>query len=96
MKNLFILLPLLCLILSLNAQQLQPATVKAAHDGDSYKSLSQKNLMVLLWCTFAAEIVYFTHCETALLIIPQVAHIIFWCRTQSKPDRPTHSLLFFH
>jgi len=37
MKNLFILLPLLCLALSLNAQQLQPATVKAVHDGDSYK-----------------------------------------------------------
>ena len=37
MKNLFILLPLLCLTLSLNAQQLQPATVKAVHDGDSYK-----------------------------------------------------------
>ena len=37
MKNLFILLPLLCLTISLNAQQLQSATVKAVHDGDSYK-----------------------------------------------------------
>ncbi len=37
MKNLLILLSLLCLTLSLNAQQLQPATVKAVHDGDSYK-----------------------------------------------------------
>ncbi|MCK6690971.1 MAG: thermonuclease family protein [Thermoanaerobaculia bacterium] len=37
MKNLFILLPLLCLAVLLNAQQLQPATVKAVHDGDSFK-----------------------------------------------------------
>ncbi len=37
MKNLFALLSLLCLAFSLNAQPLQPATVKAVHDGDSYK-----------------------------------------------------------
>lgn len=37
MKNLFILLSQLCLAISINAQQLQPATVKAVHDGDSYK-----------------------------------------------------------
>ena len=37
MKNLFVLLPLLCLALSLGAQPLQPAIVKAVHDGDSYK-----------------------------------------------------------
>ena len=37
MKNLFTFLPLLCLTISLGAQTLQPATVKAVHDGDSYK-----------------------------------------------------------
>ena len=37
MKNLFALLLPLCLTVSLNAQQLQPAIVKAVHDGDSYK-----------------------------------------------------------
>lgn len=45
MKNLFVLLPLLCLCLSLGAQSFQSAVVKAVHDGDSYKlsfSVAQK------------------------------------------------------
>ena len=37
MRNLFAFLFLLCLTISLNAQQLRPAIVKAVHDGDSYK-----------------------------------------------------------
>ncbi len=37
MKNLFAILLPLCLTITLNAQQLQPAIVKAVHDGDSYK-----------------------------------------------------------